>query len=343
MPTTLDVRHICFEGRLAVGTRHKAGHHACHPTVSLSTPLPSGELAHGFLGLGFQPGRAGCESLSARASLAADPRLPADAESLLDGGRPKGSGEAAGFAARGDQFALDRRHQVFSGLRRCSKPCARPCCPICAPAAGRSHLESPPVPPAKNFTVWPSCWPSEACWHAAPSWVRTVGARPSSWPARGCMRHPIASDDSQQVLRGGGQVRRVIGPLRRQIRWEVADLADTIDGGPWDIILWRNLAIYLNPEPGGNALERAGLGLGPRGLPDRGQGRAPPVGPGPGAGVPVYLSSPCPAKGATRAQGIRMSVGSKIGVAFALGLVMLAAVGGSAYLARNACWKRTAG
>jgi chemotaxis methyl-accepting protein methylase len=37
--------------------------------------------------------------------------------------------------------------------------------------------------------------------------------------------------------------------LRRTIHWKVADLTQRIEEGPWDVILWRNLAVYLNPDP----------------------------------------------------------------------------------------------
>ena len=40
-----------------------------------------------------------------------------------------------------------------------------------------------------------------------------------------------------------------MGPLRRHVCWNVADLAGETAPGPWDIILWRNMAIYLNPGP----------------------------------------------------------------------------------------------
>lgn len=34
-------------------------------------------------------------------------------------------------------------------------------------------------------------------------------------------------------------------PLRRAIRWKTADLFAGVQPGPWDLILWRNMAIYL--------------------------------------------------------------------------------------------------
>jgi len=45
--------------------------------------------------------------------------------------------------------------------------------------------------------------------------------------------------------------------LRRNLNWKVADLARCIEGGPWDIILWRNMAIYFKT----NAAELVWKGL----------------------------------------------------------------------------------
>ena len=38
---------------------------------------------------------------------------------------------------------------------------------------------------------------------------------------------------------------RVCASLRRRARWKVADLLGRLEDGPWDIILWRNSAMYL--------------------------------------------------------------------------------------------------
>ena len=40
---------------------------------------------------------------------------------------------------------------------------------------------------------------------------------------------------------------RPVEALRRQVHWKVADLLAGVEEGPWDIILWRNTAIYLRP------------------------------------------------------------------------------------------------
>jgi chemotaxis protein methyltransferase CheR len=45
-----------------------------------------------------------------------------------------------------------------------------------------------------------------------------------------------------------GRNYRPIELLRRNIHWRVADLAQGTEEGPWDLILWRNMAIYLTAE-----------------------------------------------------------------------------------------------
>lgn len=44
--------------------------------------------------------------------------------------------------------------------------------------------------------------------------------------------------------------------LRHYTRWKQADIFRGIEEGPWDVILWRNVAIYLNPAPTTMILER---------------------------------------------------------------------------------------
>jgi chemotaxis methyl-accepting protein methylase len=42
---------------------------------------------------------------------------------------------------------------------------------------------------------------------------------------------------------------RVAGELRDRVHWDVWDLWNGTQAGPWDIIVWRNAAIYLKPAP----------------------------------------------------------------------------------------------
>ena len=40
---------------------------------------------------------------------------------------------------------------------------------------------------------------------------------------------------------------RIAPSITSQLRWNVADLFTRIESGPWHVILWRNMAIYLEP------------------------------------------------------------------------------------------------
>jgi chemotaxis protein methyltransferase CheR len=70
---------------------------------------------------------------------------------------------------------------------------------------------------------------------------------------------------------------RPIESLRRRVRWKVADLARQTEDGPWDIILWRNAAIYLNPALAARTFERLAGALAPGGLLIVGKAERPPA------------------------------------------------------------------
>jgi chemotaxis protein methyltransferase CheR len=46
-----------------------------------------------------------------------------------------------------------------------------------------------------------------------------------------------------------GQQWRPVERLRRRVCWKAADLLAGVERGPWDILFWRNTAIYLRPDP----------------------------------------------------------------------------------------------
>ena len=58
---------------------------------------------------------------------------------------------------------------------------------------------------------------------------------------------PAATRD--KYFEPAGQHWRPVEALRRQVHWKAADLLAGVEHGPWDIILWRNAAIYLKPAP----------------------------------------------------------------------------------------------
>ncbi len=48
----------------------------------------------------------------------------------------------------------------------------------------------------------------------------------------------------------GGPLVRIVPELRQAIRWQVHDLFTAPARGPWDLILWRNMSIYLEAAAG---------------------------------------------------------------------------------------------
>jgi chemotaxis protein methyltransferase CheR len=58
----------------------------------------------------------------------------------------------------------------------------------------------------------------------------------------------IQSPDQAIYFTNAGRNYRPIGLLCRNVHWHVADLLQGIEQGPWDLILWRNMAIYLTAE-----------------------------------------------------------------------------------------------
>ena len=53
----------------------------------------------------------------------------------------------------------------------------------------------------------------------------------------------------QKYMRYTGGGWRVVSSLRRRMQWRVSNVLSGIETGPWDIVLWRNMAMYLNLKP----------------------------------------------------------------------------------------------
>jgi chemotaxis protein methyltransferase CheR len=58
----------------------------------------------------------------------------------------------------------------------------------------------------------------------------------------------IARSDCCLYFEKIGSFWRPIELLRQHIHWKISDLAKGIEEGPWDIVLWRNMGIYLKAE-----------------------------------------------------------------------------------------------
>jgi chemotaxis protein methyltransferase CheR len=66
-------------------------------------------------------------------------------------------------------------------------------------------------------------------------------------------------------------------PLRRHINWKVADLVRGVEQGPWDIILWRNMAIYLTTDTAAAVWRGLASVLTPEGVLILGKAERPPA------------------------------------------------------------------
>jgi chemotaxis methyl-accepting protein methylase len=77
--------------------------------------------------------------------------------------------------------------------------------------------------------------------------------------------------------------------IRRQIRWRNADLLGPgTDGvGSWDMILWRNMAIYLKPQPAERVWRKLTDALAEGGYLITGKAERPPE------GLPLQRVVPC--------------------------------------------------
>lgn len=69
----------------------------------------------------------------------------------------------------------------------------------------------------------------------------------------------------RQADEGTGTGRGISGSMRQGIRWEQQDLLTQVAPGPWDLILWRNMAIYLTPDTAGETWHRIAAELRPGG------------------------------------------------------------------------------
>jgi chemotaxis methyl-accepting protein methylase len=73
-----------------------------------------------------------------------------------------------------------------------------------------------------------------------------------------------------------GQHWRPVEALRRPVQWKVADLLAGVEHGPWDIVLWRNAAIYLKSCPAETIWRRLVSVLAPEGVLIAGKADRPP-------------------------------------------------------------------
>ncbi len=88
----------------------------------------------------------------------------------------------------------------------------------------------------------------------------------------------IEPSDRHRYFEEAGHFWRPIEPICRHVHWKVADLAQGIEKGPWDMILWRNMAIYLETEAAESMWRDLASALAPGGVLIVGKAEQPPVG-----------------------------------------------------------------
>ncbi|MGO9379460.1 MAG: CheR family methyltransferase [Dissulfurispiraceae bacterium] len=83
--------------------------------------------------------------------------------------------------------------------------------------------------------------------------------------------------DRRRYFNDAGSFWQPIELLRRHVSWKVADLAQGIEEGPWDIILWRNMAIYLETGAAESVWQGLASSMTPEGVLIVGRAERPPA------------------------------------------------------------------
>lgn len=90
--------------------------------------------------------------------------------------------------------------------------------------------------------------------------------------------HKILSPWREKYFLESGGGLQVNAPLRNRICWKRADLVSEPEPGPWDLILWRNMAIYLEGAAADRIWSSLVRELAPGGLLMTGKAECPPPG-----------------------------------------------------------------
>lgn len=80
----------------------------------------------------------------------------------------------------------------------------------------------------------------------------------------------------EKYMRKVGPHWRVIEPLRLCIQWRIRDLLSGCEKGPWDMVLWRNMAIYFEVNTAIKTWNAVSRELRPGGLVIAGKAERPP-------------------------------------------------------------------
>ena len=104
----------------------------------------------------------------------------------------------------------------------------------------------------------------------------------------------VAAPVRRKYFEEAGGAWRPVEPLRRRAHWKVADLGRRIEQGPWDVILWRNMGIYLKADAAGSVWQGLISVLAPEGVLVAGRAERPPAElPLIYVGRCVYRACPC--------------------------------------------------
>jgi chemotaxis protein methyltransferase CheR len=87
----------------------------------------------------------------------------------------------------------------------------------------------------------------------------------------------IEPADRHKFFEEVGSFWQPIEPLRRHMHWKVADLVRGVEEGPWDVILWRNMSIYLTVETAESVWRGLASALAPEGVLIVGKADRPPA------------------------------------------------------------------
>jgi chemotaxis methyl-accepting protein methylase len=70
--------------------------------------------------------------------------------------------------------------------------------------------------------------------------------RASSGRYQGKEVESLPSSLRQRYLEPSGDANRLVHPVRQALNWKVADITASVERGPWDLIFFRNAAIYMD-------------------------------------------------------------------------------------------------
>lgn len=109
----------------------------------------------------------------------------------------------------------------------------------------------------------------------------------------------IAAPVRRKYFEEAGGAWRPVEPLRRRAHWKVADLGRCIEQGPWDMILWRNMGIYLKADAAASVWQRLVSVLATGGVLVAGRAERPP------AELPLTYVGRCIYRACSRGSGPR--------------------------------------